>query len=252
MDWSRKRCIVGRHSDYIPECSRKTAKIGSSQSLPGLKSRTKILDLNNDCLEHVFSCMEPKSISAIADVCIRFRQMAQAQYLRLKRKNDTYNIEHHSNTSLIETAQVLRLYGESIKIICLGGSSEYRANRIFFENSVELFNRYCCPVGLAVHHYDTKKSNIERSLRSLLEILRTLSIAFCEMSDVFVNALLESTPELEELEFNSSGCYKPIKERKPITISQPKSRKLVKIIFRRMRNNNSIEEFLKWNPQLKH
>lgn len=241
-----------RHSDHTFECSRKTAKLGSSQSALASKSGTKILYLNDDCLEQVFSCIEPESTSAIADVCSRFRRIAQAQYTRSKYKIDTYNIEHHSKSSLIETAKVLRLYGASIKMICIGSSSEFRTNRTFCENSLELVNRYCCPVGLTVHNYDMNKNSIECLLRPLLPIPRTLCITFCEMSDVFVNALLDTTPELEQLEFNSSGCYKSIKERKPITISQPKSRKLTKITFRRMRDNNSIEEFLRWNPQLKH
>lgn len=47
-------------------------------------SKTTLLDLNDDCLQGIFEYLNPYDLSAAADVCIRLRQNAKANFSRAK------------------------------------------------------------------------------------------------------------------------------------------------------------------------
>lgn len=223
----------------------------STQAALALKSEATILDLNDDCLLHVFHYMVQDELAAVADVCDRFRQNARLHFARSKYKN-SYKIEFLRNTSLLEASKVMRNFGAYFKMIWLEGDGDLMTPRNYCEKSLQLVNQYCRPIEMMVRYYDITE-NIDRLMRPLLARLQKLEMQFCSMTDVFLNALPELTPELQEWGLYFSYRYTSKFGLIRFVVAQPKFHKLQKIIYTAVAvDNNSFEEFLKFNPQLAH
>lgn len=92
----------------------------SSDSCP-LKSVTTNYYLNDDCLREVFENLDVRSLCAIADVCVRFRQNAKLHFKSSEHCNSVDNSFFYASVEeeLIQTSKLLRNFGEYIKTIAM-------------------------------------------------------------------------------------------------------------------------------------
>lgn len=220
------------------------------------RSSTTILDLNDDCLRHVFEYLKRNDLVAVADVCCRFRQNAQAEFAHSKSKETKLEIGGLDLNTLLSASKVLRNFGPYIKVVWLEGTFDHETDQYYCEKSLHMLNQYCYGTltELQVVAIDISE-NIEQLLRPLLQHLQILIFTCCKLSNVFLNTLTELAPELHELRLQCSYCYRSNDEMKqPVRIgNQLEPPKLEKIqYFACNIHNNTIEEFFQVNPQLKN
>lgn len=250
MDWNRRKKFKICHAEFAIE--------RSSQSTAALKVQTTISDLNADCLLHVFEFMNPKDLCIVADVCSRFRKNAQVHFHH--KYKDSYWLHCTVYNSQIEF-RMLRNFGASIKKIHLdphcGDSlhdmvNPYPLRKYYYENAFKLFQRFNCPTEMIFTQLDIMKNS--SLMHPVLPHLQKISFENCKIGQELWKALLSLAQELQELRFKSSGnLFTLCTKYQPRVQTSQKFRKLETIIFEFLRvDNDCIEDFLKWNPQLKN
>lgn len=127
-----------------------TDTFSSSSSSDASNGASNILSLNDDCLLHVFQYLDLPSLSAVADVCSRFRENAQSQFSYSKWKN-SYSIVYCSCVGELEIqyrlgriASLLRNFGHLIEAIDLEVQHYHcRTPRKYHKTFAQLLRRYC-------------------------------------------------------------------------------------------------------------
>lgn len=220
-------------------------------------SQASILDLNDDCLRHVFEHLKRDDLVAAADVCIRFRENAQAEFAHSK-KEKKLEIGGLTSNSLFKASKIMRVFGSFIKVVWLEGTFDYDTDQCYSEKSLRLLNRY---------HYATLTElqliavdltdNIQHLLRPLLRHLHVLTMTCCRVSNVFLNELSKTTPDLQRLRLQCSYLYRS-ESRKSKRYAAPalRSRTQSKVqeiqFFSCDVDNETIDESFAMNPKLKN
>lgn len=94
------------------EYSRSNGLVLSNASTIG--NETTLYDLNDDCLFEVFDHLRQYDLANVADVCSRFRQIAQAHFARSPFKDSVFFDSCHHDRNY---HKLLRNFGASIKKI---------------------------------------------------------------------------------------------------------------------------------------
>lgn len=202
-------------------------------------STTTILDLKDDCLREVLALLDPSDLSAVADVCARFRMYA-AQSARSKLR-----VLELSKDSAVNDYSQLRNFGASIKVLIIVNCSR-KSRAKFQKRIIKLVSLYFIGkfTKLLVDGFDIT-DNIALLMVPVLERVQKLEFTRCQFGKVFSKKLSLWSPELRELEFSFCTLSKKdgIRQRFP---------KLESIGFRFIYDmkNSDMEEFLHQNPQL--
>lgn len=183
-----RRCF---QSDAIVQHAQMEAPAGT----------THISQLNDACLRKVFEHLNVHDLSAIADVSQRFRNTARAQSSRFKKLRLIHNF---FDCDEVLFSRTLRHFGPTIDSIEISGrflrpKEEYRL--------VELLSRHCKTtlVDLTVCRLKTIASSellgeiLTTSSPPLFSRLKTLSIGYCGLNQMFLAMLLKWIPSLREL-----------------------------------------------------
>lgn len=123
-----------------------------SSPLPSAPSH--ILDLNDDCLREIFGVLHLSDLCSVADVCTRFRHVAQEtfvvpKYRKLKlhnlcRGNGTANDNIASQSERLQCiARFLCVFGAYVKSVDVNGSHHYGLHQINDNRILALINRFC-------------------------------------------------------------------------------------------------------------
>lgn len=253
-------------------------------------SDTIITDLNDDCLLEVFQRLELIDLLGAADVCCRFRQIAQRQFALPKFKNDVLEIdwsfpwayrllflrprptrsidkareikieEKTLNYLVLYVSKLLRIFGASVKSIKLDGmfhaKEDKLATHIYRRVILGLIIRYCSGTLSELELIDCDLTGeTEIIMRPLLAHLQKLTIKGCEYSKLFGQMLSLWSPGLRELYLSYELRGYPLisLEMELEDILRQSFPKLTMISFGSITGENiyDIEEFLKLNPQLK-
>lgn len=99
-------------------------------------STTTILDMKDDCLREVFAFLDPHDLSAVADVCARFR-MYGAQSARSKIPDLML-----SKDSPVNDYSQLRNFGASVKVLIVTGDCKRKSRGKFQKRIIELVSLY--------------------------------------------------------------------------------------------------------------
>lgn len=213
---------------------------------PRRSCRTTVLDLNDDCLLHVFQYLYVDELCSVADVCKRFRQNAQMQCVYLKPQM-SYLFQSTSK----QTTRIFRKFGPFIRSLQLGDVFSYGCNNEY--RICEMVNRYCGErlTELEINAYNIT-DDVALLLGPILPRLRKLTFDNCRLSEWFIKMLPKWSPELQELTLHSVQ-KRFIGEQFGFFDSEPKFAKLEKVSFKYSSQiaYNDVKLFLKWNPQLK-
>lgn len=174
---------------------------------------TGILDLNNDCLRHLCNFFSLTDLAVVADVCVQFRDIAQAHFKTSKHKSlDLMEIFECAEdvdsvqNGLLFISKVLRNFGDSIVSIRAKGifiRNLYRAK--YSSQIIILISRYCSNGNLkelSLENFNHASSNFSaQNLRSLLKHLQSLALRHGKCTKAFLKRLAQHWPKLEAIAF---------------------------------------------------
>lgn len=108
---------------------------------------SNILQLNDDCLREVFGALELADLCIVADVCHRFRRIAQetfkvSNYRELELHALCHN-EEEQTKRLQRILNLLRHFGAYVESMDANGSHRYGLHQMNDNRIVELISRYC-------------------------------------------------------------------------------------------------------------
>lgn len=230
-----------------------------------------MLDLNDDCLREVFDVMELSDLAIVADVCDRFRSIAQALFKASKVKDLTFNmpIENETIIEKLERASgLLRnfgLYAESIEV---HGSrmSSGRKSQAYEDRILQLISRHCGGniTKLQLHEimdphkfvesipkYEKLKilrldcvcciylSDILRvckNLKELTELYFVCDMRTSNVTEAEILELVQSAPKLRSFQYRITSRIACERPRPHFSIEVKTYKELVKIVRRRREN----------------
>lgn len=172
-------------------------------------STTHILDLNDDCLREVFGVLDVSYLAVAADVCYRFRPIAQSHFAgskyRTLKLHELYPDGESEEESLKRASRIFRNFGASIE--SFDGIGTYFAKKGMADHRIsEVLCRYCSELSeLKLHRFriaDGPKKFIS-SISSLknLKILQLDAVMRLDLRSEFLK-FCENLNELTELYFN--------------------------------------------------
>lgn len=230
----------------------------SSDSCP-LKSATTISHVNDDCLRAVFENLDVRSLCAVADVCVRFRQNAKLHFKNSEHCNWVDNVFVYASVEekLIQTSKFLRNFGEYIKTIATSG--EYgrilEMQPMYQRSMCELLSLYCSGgalTGVKLFNYFISEE-IALVLQPALAGIHKLELFRCKWGDLLLRKLPTWSAELLQLNLvatDRQNMSEPIMCYDGLHQSYGKLLELSLYNVNEIRSNN-IDEFVMRNQQLK-
>lgn len=221
---------------------------------------TNILDLNDDCLREICEYLGLNDLCAFGNVCTRFSDVSRAHFASSTFKH-TLVWNYSTTCSMVNekykvnTIDFLRQFGALIESITVMGvnylcglSKTNDQNRI-----LRLLNRYCSETLQELvlwNFYLTEDTAL--LLRPLLRSIHRLRIEKHSLCDLFLKMLPEWAPELRELELDNLNSNSDQEKIRFVGL-QPRFQHLERFSLKSVSrvDNDDVEEFLKWNPQLK-
>lgn len=253
MEWNKRK--GSEISEPAIKHLRRNEEIDSIPSTTSL-CETTILDLNDDCLLHIFKHLsEEEDLIAVANVCTRFRLNVQDSFSRFSRFKSLYRFRFCDSVELFGACLMLRNFGTFIETIelelrYLDAFTRSQCEKLT-EKSLQLLKQYSRPSGLTILGYEIR-DNIELIFRPLLLRLRKLVLVDCKVSAELLDSLPKLAPSLRVLKFKHTLIHTSNNENQPFDFSQTKFPKLEEITFDRVKlHNTCVDDFLKRNPQLK-
>lgn len=228
-----------------------------SSSSSSLSSDTNVLDLSDQCLEKIFQHLDVKDLGRVADVCARFRKNAKACFVNADL--EVLDFEQCDDIStaqeLLAISKVLRNFGANVKEIHLrSGEFDEESRSEYQYKTLKLLNLYCAGTLIEINlvGFDID-DDIALMIRSVLFNLRELRLERCKFGNLFLEMLPFCAPELREMHFyyirhlndewkwvKFYGLHQPFENLTKLTLHHIDDVK-----------NIDIEEFLKWNPQVR-
>lgn len=205
-----------------------------------------VLDLNDDCLREVFEFLDENALSAVADVCVRFRQNA-IDMARLKVKH----LELKQPTSVYDYSK-LRNFGAFITSIHMIGSAHKKPMTKRQKRIAQHVSRYCVGKSIKLKLNNVAlSSEVALAMRPLLTNTQLLEFFDCHQEDVILKHLATWSPELRELKYWT--CNSEEEKRTSFNGLHHHFPKMESISLRGTKGveNRDFVEFLKKNPQLK-
>lgn len=155
-------------------------------------STTHVLHLNFDCLWTIFEKLGLLDLCAVADVCTRWRETAQAvyQYSEFKSKlhvySDLCSPHEYPDEILRRTSRVVRNFGEKTQSLYVNGTCydfhelSQQKQQLYQRRLIDVLARYCKGTldEVTISGF-TVSSQVERSMRPLLRRLRKLKVQDC-------------------------------------------------------------------------
>lgn len=214
------------------------------------ESATVILDLNDDCLLEVFEFLDPYDLTAIADVCTKFRQNA-VRSARLKCEHKYIGL---CINSPVYCYSKLRNFGAFAKMVYVDGFDCGKESRAKYQKCfIELLNQYCTGTSINLtiwKFYFTDE--IALLMQPSLARIRKLLLIDCVLGESIMKNLSLQSPELRELTFECCGIVTECVM--PSEYLRTKFQKLESISYQYdefVDNIIIIGEILKQNQQLK-
>lgn len=220
--------------DGIEDQNEKVAAVESSPTENIAISPTTLLDLNDDCLREMCEHLDLRHLINLADVCHRFREVAQAHFHSMQLMEITKLVLEEE---YLPIHRLIRNFGKSISSL-EGIRSDGRSKFL-----IETIMLYC---GETLHTLTLDSFEIDEELgqkmRPLLLRLQTFGIIDCRCPDLFFKMLPSCLPELRKLELKSKtiddwGFIQTYPKLETLSIGYL--------------NEKQFEEFLKKNQQLK-
>lgn len=219
-----------------------------ASSAATLMSETTIHDLIDDCLLEVFRHLDLVDLVVVADVCSRFRQLAQSHFARSSLKN---SIEFCSYKCDKYNLKILRIFGGLITKIELDQKYErcefWKQFRNEFIQFIEPSRLECCR-SITLNEFEMKTRGDK--------FYQELAIDGCTLRGIFLKMLPKWCPNLRELSFDThmESWLFDKRAQTPFLGRKPSFKKLEKIAFKDVPNldNAAVKRILKWNSQLKH
>lgn len=209
------------------ECKKKMEEI--------VMRTTTLLDLNDDCLREICSYFDLSQLCGFADVCERFRGIAQSHFQSLKLMEITKN--EWNELRIRDVFRLMRNFGKSIR--SLVEMEHYGKSELLIETIV----RYC---GDTLHTLTLKYFKIGEEtgekMRPLLLRLHKFGLIDCNCAESFWKMLPTCLSELRELQMKSI-----VDDNCDLIRAYPK---LVSFSIGYL-SESQFEVFLKKNQQLK-
>lgn len=208
-------------------------------------STTTIFNLNDDCLREVFVLMDLSELITVADVCAHFRENA-VQLDRLKMKIKKLRLHMKSP---MKDFSMLRIFGASIETVKLNGECRREARQAKYQKQIiELVRPYSVGIliKLKLCCFDIFDENAILLL-PLLARVNSLILSFCHIGKLFSEKIASCSLELRSLsiQLSSKPNFGQMCQRFPKLES-------ISCCHEWDDENGDIEEFVKWNPQLKN
>lgn len=206
---------------------------------------TSIFDLNDDCLREVFQLLYIDELTVVADVCTRFRRIAEnCAHSELEHFEMNYWSPNYAYT-------MLRIFGEAIKRVAVDGKAPRKNRTKFQKRLIGLVNLHCVgeSIEICLKDFDIT-DEIANLMQPLLSRVRKIHLKDCQWGEVFLKNLPFWSPKLREFECEwRDSKY----EDQYFDSLHQRFSMLESISFLRTRNlrNSDIQEFLNQNPQLK-
>lgn len=242
--------MISKIGQYFSCCRSNDVEMKPSREDAGMEmttgSSTTILDLNDDCLHEVFDCLKLRELTAVADVCTRFRQNAMRS-ARSKCKDILLTA-----LSSVHQYSKLRNFGAFIESVSVRGCCYSKSRKKLQKRLIKLVDRYCVGafIEMKIFDYDITDENARRMM-PLLARAQKLQFSGCKWSKTILKNLSLWSPQLRELKFLQ---YNDRDEDSMMhfDIFRLNFPKLESISFwwNSHAENIKIEEFLKLNPQL--
>lgn len=195
-----------RGSSLLASPAESTKKLNSAS----IENTITMLALNDDCLLEVFQYLDLLELSAVADVCERFRQSAQDSFARSKKDkldfyHDIYRPRDTFKKILLKTSRVLRNFGHFIAKLNVNGNLSILQLPEDQRKLFELFVRYYQEVNaddcsslkeMDLSHFDLRIDFVHAMgpLR-----LRKLALRSSQIGGTFLSILPLWFGELQEL-----------------------------------------------------
>lgn len=156
-----------------------------------------ILKINDHCLRKVFGYLELSDLAAVADVCSRFKQNAQAHFATSKHTDLLLSIgDAKPSEKFLQISREMRNFGafaKSISVFGLCGIIDLKLHPTVIA-AINMIRKYCTEKLTKLALYCVRISaRIIRMLRPLFHNLKELSIQRGQAMGI----LLETFPKLE-------------------------------------------------------
>lgn len=205
----------------------------------------KIMELNADCLLAVATSMDAKTLSNFADTCDRLRSLAKYHF-RLK-YGQRFDFESFSDVGRVATDRLedaekfLRIFGDQIVSLKIT-TAVFIPYRHISTELLRFIKQYCCHLKtLELLEFDMLHDSSD--ITSLFNCIEDLTLYDCRIADCNPGPMVN----LKRLVLDGTICelwgdilwkHFPKLEDATLTLAQNL-------------NNDSIVQFISWNPFLK-
>lgn len=208
-------------------------------------SLTTILDLNDDCLFQVFRHFNHLDLSAITDVCTRFRQTAITYFPHFNLRHIDFSDYIVYDGKIKQRLFAVRRMNEKFGKFLIG------ARCVIYHTTLVVQLIQHCP-NLIELELDTLSISNEMAnvMRPLLKRLQKFSIRHCTVDGLLLKMLATWAVDLQEINFVHSTIHGvDYYSWNDLQLSFPKLRKC--LIITASEHVEGFRRFLECNPQLK-
>lgn len=173
---------------------------------------TTFVDLNDDCLREVFQYLDLGGLTTVADVCHRFKQVAQAHFAAKGNKNFEFGSFYHSQKDLMKTVhqnrqsfKVVRIFGEFLESIHVCGTQPYNIfGEEFEKRKIPQIFQYCSNENVNELTLKTGDFTDQTAthLKPLLSHLQSLAFYGKDFCGELLKQVSQPWPKLENLSFH--------------------------------------------------
>lgn len=213
----------------------------SDRSKSPLEQENILIALNDDCLRSVFRKLHLRSLCSVANVCVRFNELAK-EIFKQRFKNKPIDFMDLILTYPISLEQMKTFLINFGSLVVKLNVRPYEINLNEFDDILRLLNQYCTNIKDLNMEDVTVNGKILAEVRPLLSRLEYLGIKY-EHNYSF-NDLISSCSQLEHLSIN----HLHLDERFPSDIAAPK---MISLHASHFNYSNYLRPFLKVNTQLK-
>lgn len=184
-----------------PECARARCHFYihgqfSNSDLPRMSEGTEMLDLNDDCIQEVFGCLNSLDFCSVAEVCQRFKEIAQKRFAI---QHKSFNLFEVAILNVDRMKDFIKNFGPFIEKLEVSSVSLV-LDRIDFSDKLVSF--FPSLNALTLHRFDLNDAMVAK-LRPLLVRLKKLCLVDCDIEDAFTQVLAHCT-ELKQLKIDET------------------------------------------------
>lgn len=203
-----------------------------AEKLP--EPRTRILDLNDDCLDVIFGYLNYKDVLATSQVCLRFEDRARYIFKRKRHNINVFSVKTNATTTPSPT-QVLRHIGPALSKLEIFFGEDIAKN----QQTIDVATKYCAENLTEITLHCLHKRN---KLREPFNRVNKLTLSFCDLVGRF--KLLKWFPNLTILTYHFTKNLKKFMKQSIPTMDT--------LNVNCVATQQEIITMLTFNPQIKN